>query len=141
LKKRRKAADDAFEQQMSKLEQQVGSINQQVEAMTVHMQWVIVQTLTADNRIISQQHTIILDQDKKLNRMETVVGQLTTSIQDLISRDRARDATLTETVVPGSTPVSTPPQKKNRSSEIDHTPDPDSTMTPLPPPVPDACRQ
>jgi hypothetical protein len=47
----------------------------------------IVQTVTADNGIIAQQHALIVNQDKKINRMETAVDQLATSIQDLLKRD------------------------------------------------------
>jgi hypothetical protein len=145
---RRKAADAAFELRMAKLEMKVGSIHQQVDDLTDRMTAVIVKTLTADNGIIAQQHALIVNQDKKINRMETAVDQLASSIQDLLKRDRARDLPMTH-----DHSIDSPPQlgSPDRNRKVHRTeandgddeehPTQDSPMFDPLPSLPNPCQQ
>jgi hypothetical protein len=103
-KRRKAAAAAAFELRMSRLEKQGGSINQHFESMTGRMEQTIVKAVTADNGIIAQQRAHIQNQDTELNRMETIVEQLASHIQELLTRDRA-----------DSTPVCSPNRKIQRT--------------------------
>jgi hypothetical protein len=74
---RRKAADEASDQRMDRLEAQVGDITQQVHTMTTQIQNAIVQTLTEENGLLAKQS-------------ELIMGQLAGDIQDLLARNTAR---------------------------------------------------
>jgi hypothetical protein len=139
---RRKLADEAFALRMLSLEEQVGNINQQVDAMATKLQNAIVQTSTAEDGIISKQHSLIINQDKKLNQMAAVVGQLATSIDSLLASDRARNDAQNPSDC-NRTPVGSPFRKKGRTSNGPNdahsaatdppTQDPDTYMAILPP--------
>jgi hypothetical protein len=85
---------------------------------------------------------LIINQDKKLNQMAAVVGQLANSIDSLLARDRAREDAQ-DTSDCHRTPVGSPFRKKGRTSnetdDVDSavtdppTPDPDTHMVDLPP--------
>jgi hypothetical protein len=91
FEKRRKVTDAVFDARMARLELQVGDISTQVSQMATQMQRAVIDTLTADDGIIARQHHLILRQDTKIDRMESVIGQLAESIQDLLHRDRTRE--------------------------------------------------
>jgi hypothetical protein len=139
---RRKLADEAFALRMLTLEKQVGNINQQVDAMATKLQNAIVQTLSAKDGIIYKQHSLIINQDKKLNQMAAVVGQLTTSIDSLLASNRARNDAHNPSDC-NRIPVGSPFWKKGRTStgpnDADSaatdpsTPYPNTYMAVLPP--------
>jgi hypothetical protein len=130
---RRKSMDEIFEARMATLEKQVGNINHRVEAMATKIQEAIVQALTDDNGIISQQYTHIINldkkvdnQDQKLNMMAAAVNQMSTSIADLLARDRHTVGP--HPVAHGDHTPTAPPNRKIRRTDNDLARPPSTSM-------------
>jgi hypothetical protein len=85
---RRKLADVASNDRMNRLEQQVGAIDNHVKHMAKQLQKVVVEALTASEER-QQAHTA--QQDTKIDRLESIVEKMATSIQELLADNRARD--------------------------------------------------
>jgi hypothetical protein len=78
-----KLQDDAFAARMLNLEQKVGSITELVAKMATKIQNAIIDTLTGEHGIISQQNS-------KFSQLASVVNGLTDSIAAVFDRDRDR---------------------------------------------------
>jgi TolA-binding protein len=85
---RRNLADAASDARMTRLEQQVGDIDHQVKQMATQMQKVIVDELTASE---ARQHAHTARQDTKIDRLESIVEKMATSIRELLADNHAHN--------------------------------------------------
>jgi hypothetical protein len=69
---------------MAKLETQVDDISSQVTQMTNQISSTVIATLTAVDGIITRQ-------ERKMDKMETIIIRMAASIQDLLEQGQARD--------------------------------------------------
>jgi hypothetical protein len=119
---RHKSMDEIFETRMLTLEKQMGDIHQQVETMAKKIQEAIVKVFTADDGIIAQQYTHIINldktsdnQDHRLNMMASAVSQMATSIAALLARDQRP-----QTEAPGDKTPTASPERKIRRTEPEY---------------------
>jgi hypothetical protein len=101
----RKLEDDAFAARMLNLEQQVGSITEQVAEMANTIQTAIIDTLTGEHGIISQQNS-------KFSQLASVVDRLADSIAAVLACDRERERDVDE-------PNPTPPRNRKKTKHQD----------------------
>jgi hypothetical protein len=127
----RKSMDEVSETCMSTLEKQMGDIHQQVETMAKEIREAIVKAFTADDGIIAQQYTHIINldkksdnQDHKLNMMASAVSQMATSIVALLARYQRPP-----TEAPDDKILTASPERKIRRTEQEHVQQTSPTRT------------
>jgi hypothetical protein len=101
----RKLEDDAFAARMLNLEQKVCSITEQVAEMATKIQNAIIDTLTGEHGIISQQNS-------KFSQLASVVDRLADSIAAVLDRDRER-------VRDAEEPNPTPPRNRKKTKHLE----------------------
>jgi DNA repair ATPase RecN len=72
---------------MAKLETQVDAFSSQVTQMTNQISKTVIATLTADDGIVKRQ-------ERKMDKMETIIIKMAASIQDLLKQGQAHDGEL-----------------------------------------------